>query len=152
MLSKIEAHENALQSLLDTVTRDEVASRTAEYDVVLCVLTNRTPAEGELRRLLEEYVAFCAASEKHPMSLIVDIPNHDDDSGRSGDGRNDTSRPNRVKVGVKRRRPRNRVERNQQILRSRNETIDNWLDLDRAVDTDEEDDAFVDLEDFLVDG
>ena len=41
-----------------------------------------------------------------------------------------------------------------QILRSRNQVVDEWLELDKDLSTDEEEfgDAFVDLEDFLENG
>lgn len=42
-------------------------------------------------------------------------------------------------------------KRNVGHLRSRNKVVDNWLHLDRALD-DSDDDAYVDLEDFLADG
>jgi hypothetical protein len=47
-----------------------------------------------------------------------------------------------------------RRERRRNVKRSRNRIVDNWLHLDDEYEMDEgaDDDAFVDLEDFLVDG
>ena len=62
-------------------------------------------------------------------------------------------------LGKRKRRGRNtavekhlrKAQRN--VLRSRNEVVDEWLDLDADnVDRNDSMDAFVDLEDFLVEG
>ena len=62
-------------------------------------------------------------------------------------------------LGKRKRRGRNtavekhlrKAQRN--VLRSRNEVVDEWLDLDADnVDQNDSMDAFVDLEDFLVEG
>jgi hypothetical protein len=45
-------------------------------------------------------------------------------------------------------------ERRRKIVRSRNAVVDTWLQADRVTGEDEvlDDDAYADLEDFLVDG
>ena len=63
----------------------------------------------------------------------------------------DFSKPTRLK-----RKWSNRTMHgtHRQILRSRNQVVDEWLELDKDLSTDEEEfgDAFVDLEDFLENG
>jgi len=144
LIFRMEALEIAIQNLLDVVITEK-ESNLMEYDVLLSVIMEREPEEGIMLQLLQLFIKRSSSIKAHGMTLILDLKKCEKIKNFNG-----PIPKSSVRITPKRRRSDNHRWK-RKILRSRNEVVDQWLELDRnlVADDNEEDDAFVDLEDFL---
>jgi hypothetical protein len=121
---------------------------------VLTIMHNskhrRTSIRDELQLFLAQYID-CDLVELLTNKSSQLAQGHADIEHQFGPAESEEKRTKRkITENMKRRLNR---ERRRRTLRSRNEVVDKWLQIDRVTgDETVEDDAFADLEDFLVDG
>ena len=150
IIFRMESFESIIQNIVDLVFSQD-SSLFGEYDVLLSVIMEATPEEGMMLKLLKNHVNKSSSIDSYGMALILDMDTLNQTESNVGGPINKTNKS----VGIKRRRnTKSLYGSHRQILRSRNEVVDEWLSLDRHLSSDEEeiDDAFVDLEDFLEEG
>ena len=111
------------------------------------------PEEGAMLKLLKMHVKKSSSIESHGMALILEMERVEKiEHLVYGPTRklkqNISLRPKRKRTGRAMNAKRHKV------LRSRNEVVDQWLNLDNELSSDEgeNEDAFIDLEDFLEPG
>ena len=150
-LFQVNGFEIALQNLLDVVASLE-NSFLGEYDVLFSMIMEKEPEEGMMHSLLTKYIKVYSSNESR--SQIANKIARE--KGMDYDNITAIQNGRFSKLTRLERKWSNRTIHgtHQQILRSRNQVVDEWLELDKDLSTDEEEfgDAFVDLEDFLENG
>jgi hypothetical protein len=161
ILYRSESIEIELQNLcllirgLNEQNSDHFLERVGFLNEVAFVYTPKATMNSAFIELLERCIQIIQAriAFLRATSSAADLFSDDDDNTGSGDEAN-------MSVGLKRRQPGAATARRtrRMPLRSRNETIDVWLTLDdedfagTSGEVYNNDDAYVDLEDFIVEG
>jgi hypothetical protein len=161
ILYRSESIEIELQNLcllirgLNEQNSDHFLERVGFLNEVAFVYTPKATMNSAFIELLERCIQIIQAriAFLRATSSAADLFSDDDDNTGSGDEAN-------MSVGLKRRQPGAATARRtrRKPLRSRNETIDDWLTLDdedfagTSGEVYNNDDAYVDLEDFIVEG
>ena len=160
VLLRLESLEAEIRKLGDVLNGDEkTKNKTIILDQVMSAFIEDKDESGGInfRELLSQCIEIVGSNKKTVKSTVIDgqiLSEEEDDSEEEdihGDGITLTGKRQRQRFAP--------VRKSRRVsLRSRNETIDNWLTLDddHFGSTPGEkynvDDGFVDLEDFLVEG
>jgi hypothetical protein len=152
---RLEVLETELRKLVLVVNDSREPAwkeKISRLDQITTDLTEGDEGSASLPELLQEYVVLLNSRDKE---MTID---GSENAGTTG-GREDVESDLESDKAMKRQKQRFGPRRKRRMsLRSRNETIDNWLtfdDDDFAAAPGErynDFDAFVDLEDFIVDG
>jgi hypothetical protein len=155
LMFRLEVLETELRKLVLVVNDSREPAwkeKISRLDQITTDLTEGDEGSASLPELLQEYVVLLNSRDKE---MTID---GSENAGTTG-GREDVESDLESDKAMKRQKQRFGPRRKRRMsLRSRNETIDNWLtfdDDDFAAAPGErynDFDAFVDLEDFIVDG
>jgi hypothetical protein len=144
-----------IDSFLTLMLHDDSLSKKGGLN--LDASTNKTTDNVQLCRLISDYISSTGLdsstnSDGFGMAMILDETDSDD-SGDDGVQKKRKSRS--MSVPRSRGLEKRLREAKRKVLRSRNEVVDTWLGLDEETAGEGNkgtNDAYVDLEDFLVEG